>query len=203
MDKLPIEVMIHILGNLPLPELLEARLTNKQVRGAIDTILKDTYLQKHHVPLHQVPDIRVVIADLKGSFVNLTSDLARINSDFGRWPDTPKGKIYFNTYGLFRKGGHIVSLYQGTNAGLYWALQCETDGCPGNGRKVSKCPLEGLPRTAETMEALCLALLSVGFRYQLITSQYGIITYFDGPHRYIHGALGKRRQILLPILTDS
>ena len=109
--------------------------------------------------------------------LQFTGDYDTIISDFGHFPQ----HFMRNPHGLFHKETHMVSLYMGTNNGLYWSCQCLTKGCPYYGHLsiFDQClSLQGVCKTASSdRNMLIRSLLNNGFEYQTIHNQYGIFTY--------------------------
>jgi len=74
-------------------------------------------------------------------------------------------------HGKFKKHDHTIFLYGATSEGTYYALQCQTKGCPGRGYKYKECPslknLEytRLSDTPKNLEYFVSELLDLGYYY--------------------------------------
>jgi hypothetical protein len=87
-------------------------------------------------------------------------------------------------WGIFVKNGVRLQLYQGSNAGIYWALQC------GNCDAPSRCGClgaqAGLLRCHKECEAMVEALFDSGFEYDLqatLAAHLERIQTADGPSK--------------------
>jgi hypothetical protein len=169
-SSLDLPMLEKIASSLPMDSLLAFRATNKSHKDAADNVL----VLRYRKTFGRNPEtIKQAIHELK---ISCTVDLDKIKGDFGRFP---RG-IYYNPYGIFRKGNHIVKVGLVTNAGMYYTTECNTEGCPGRGYNSGQCPhLRNVRLTSSNNLTLINELLAHGFCYQMITNEYGINTYFD------------------------
>ena len=113
-----------------------------------------------------------------------TTEPAKIQKDFGVFGE---GNCY-NMFGIFRKEGHIMTVYEMTNCGSYFIIQCDTSKCPGKGSGKGMCTHRPTTYTHKTKAPLINNLLGEGFCYQMVHDQDGRNTYFT--------SAGSKRAIL-------
>ena len=116
---------------------------------------------------------------------HVSRDLDTIERDFGQFPDD----AHHNPFGRFiKRKGHKVVLYLGTNTDeFYYALQCETEGCPGRGggNRIKECPaVKGIRHVYDDSDtdrerAIRNLLFRKSFYYQMVHDTEGRCTYFD------------------------
>lgn len=102
-----------------------------------------------------------------------STDINVISRDFGNFPEG----VISNRFGYFHSNAHVVSVYMGTNCGIYYATQCQQHDCPGSGRKTRTCPHYLPSVTSDRLLQMIQALLDSGFKYQMIDDTSGC-TYF-------------------------
>ena len=112
--------------------------------------------------------------------MQFSTDSTHIFRVLGAFPS----KCLYNPFGLFKKGGHIVSVYLQTNTDFYWCIQCETPDCPGHGYQTQKC-------SHIKTDRLCFpgnycgksqaiqSVLADGFQYVEVWNVDGECVYFD------------------------
>ena len=184
---LPPELIENTLKYLSLSELLDFRLSTKTHRNIVDGILRRRYGGQ---PESNSIAIDIVIAKLKKSYVNLTSDIGKIRRDFGHF----ERSIPYNQFGYFIKRNHVVCIYWSHGE---WAIQCQIKTCPGFGWKSAKCPkLHGITLYDNKASNLITSLLDHGFKYQMIYNEFGINTYFDFDAPKTDGVLVAKRDNL-------
>ena len=109
----------------------------------------------------------------------LTNNSEIIYHDFGKFPKN----AHYNPHGIFYSPfptHHKISLYLGTNCGLYYALQCEEKKCSGFGHQSRYCPyLQNIPRCYADLSEPIENLLKSGFQYQTVFNQDESCAYFD------------------------
>lgn len=112
-----------------------------------------------------------------------TTSCAEIHADFGIWEES----VSYNPFGLFvrdigLKSEHVLSVYMGTNCGIYLAIQCQNKACPGFGHNHMECPnlmdlglLAGRSScedyTLANRDAIFTTLLKHGYQY-IYNAQY-------------------------------
>jgi hypothetical protein len=107
--------------------------------------------------------------------MEFSNDICEIAEDYGNFPDS----LRLNAHGYFhrRDPDHIISVYLGTNCGMYYAAQCVTPGCPNRGWSDERCI--HLPElTCDSVPGnIVKELLSKGFKYQMVYAGDGSCTY--------------------------